>query len=224
MPCGAGYAHIVSAAVEQSHSLQREWWGRTLAIFHRPSLVFAALRDDSRDAAEARAEPVLALSILAGIAGVLSTSFADRLLDQRYFDGVDVAIWAFIGGAFYGLLVFWFGGLFLLFGIRALGGTASYRQARHVIGFSAAPLALSLLLVWPVRIAIYGGDLFRRGGADHGVGDKIFEGLVLAAFAWMLALMVLGVRAMHDWSWARAAGAVAIAAALPALFVLVSSV
>ena len=36
-------------------------------------MVFAALRDDSNEAAEARQEPVLAIIILSGIAAVLST-------------------------------------------------------------------------------------------------------------------------------------------------------
>jgi len=213
----------VSATAQPAPSLQREWWLRTLAVFQSPRSVFAALRDDSREAADARSEPILAIVILAGIAGVLSTAFAGRLLDQPEFDGVNVAIWAFLGGAVQGLASFWIGGLLLLFGIRALGGASSYRQARHVFAFAAAPIALSLLLVWPVRLALYGGDLFRSGGSDHGAGDVIFDGLVLAAFAWTLALVFVGVRALLDWTWARAAAAVAVAAAFPALVALLSS-
>ena len=45
---------------------------------------------------------------------------------------------------------------------------SSFRQARHIVGLAAAPLALSLLLVWPVRLAIYGGDVFRRRRLRHG--------------------------------------------------------
>jgi hypothetical protein len=84
---------------------------------------------------------------------------------------------------------------------RGLGGSSSYRQARHIVGFAAAPLALSLLLVWPVRLAIYGGDVFRSGGSDSGVGDKIFEALVVAAFAWTLVLVIVGVRTVSGLSW-----------------------
>ncbi len=86
---------------------------------------------------------------------------------------------------------------------RGFGGSSSYRQARHIVGFAAAPLALSLLLVWPVRLAIYGGDVFRSGGSDSGVGDKIFEGLVVGAFAWTLVLVVVGVRTVSGLSWPR---------------------
>lgn len=193
----------MSSAVEPRPSLQREWWLRTLAIFQRPELVFGGLRDDSGDAAEARAEPVAAISVLAGIAGILSTSFAGRLLDQRGFDGVNVAIWAFFGGAVLGLTVYWFGGLIVHALARGLGGSSSYRQARHVVGFAAAPVALLLLLVWPIRLAIYGGDVFRSGGSDSGLGDKVFEALVVAAFAWMVALVIAGMRALNGWSWPR---------------------
>jgi hypothetical protein len=193
----------VISRVERTPSLQRDWWLRALAVFQSPSAVFAAMRDDSTEAADARQEPVIAFVILAGIAGVLSTSLAGRVFDQRGFDGLSLAIWAFLGGAFYGLLVYWLGGLVVHSLARGLGGTSSYRQARHVVGFAAAPLALSLLLVWPVRIAIYGGDLFRTGGSDSGPGNMVFEGLVVVSYVWVLGLVAVGVRAVNGWSWPR---------------------
>ena len=212
----------MSTAAESRPALQREWWRRTFAVFQRPGAVFAGLRDDSQEGAEARGEPLTAIVILAGIAAVLSTSLAGRLLDQPEFDGVDIAVWSFLGGAVQGLLGFWVGGLLLLFGIRALGGSSTFRQARHVVGFAAAPVALSLILVWPVRLAVYGWDLFRAGGEDHGAGDMFFEGLVVVMFAWMLALVVVGIRGLTEWTWARSAAAFGIAAVLPVLVVLLS--
>ncbi len=59
----------VSTAVESTRSLQKEWWLRALAVFQSPRGTFAALRDDSVEAAEARQEPIMAIVILAGIAG-----------------------------------------------------------------------------------------------------------------------------------------------------------
>ena len=182
----------MNATAEGAPSLQREWWFRALAVFQSPRAVFAALRDDSRDAAEARQEPVMAIVILAGIAGVLSTSLAGRLLDDPRFDGISIATWAFLGGGFYGLVVYWLGGLMVYALAQGIGARSSYRQARHVVGLAAAPVALSLLLVWPVRIAIYGGDVFRSGGSDSGLGDGIFEGLVALTFAWFFGLVALG--------------------------------
>jgi hypothetical protein len=194
----------VNAAAEPRAPSQREWWLRTLAIFESPRTVFAALRDDSPEAAEARQEPVLAIVLLAGFAGVLSTSLAGRLLDDPDFRGsAAVFAWAFIGGGIYGTAVYWLGGLMVHAFTRGFGGSSSYRQARHIVAFAAAPLALSLLLVWPVRLAIYGGDVFRTGGSDSGIGDKIFEALVIASFAWTLALVVVGVATVSGLSWPR---------------------
>jgi hypothetical protein len=195
----------VNAAVEPEASLQRESWLRALAIFRTPRTAFAALLDDSNDAADARQEPVLAIVLLAGFAGVLSTSLAGRVLDDPNYGGSFFAVlsWAFLGGAVYGLVGYWLGGLMVHAFTRGFGGSSSYRQARHIVGLAAAPLALSLLLVWPVRFAIYGGDVFRTGGSDSGLGDKIFEGLVIASFAWMIALVVVGVRTVSGLSWPR---------------------
>jgi hypothetical protein len=174
----------VTAAAESTPSLQREWWLRALAVFTSPRDTFAALSDDSPDAAEARQEPIMAIVILAGIAGVLSTSLAGRLLDDPNNDGVNVAVWAFLGGAFYGLLVYAVA--------AAVRVRASYRQARHIVGLAMAPVALSLVVVWPVRLGIYGEDVFRTGGSDTGAGDKLFELLVVGSFAWSFALVALG--------------------------------
>ena len=195
----------MNAAVEPGASLQRDWWLRTLAIFQRPSLVFEGLRDDSDAAADARQEPVLALVLLAGFAGVLSTSLAGRVLDDPVYGDSLFAVlaWAFLGGVFYGIVGYWLGGLMVHAFSRGFGGSSSYRQARHIVAFAAAPLALSLLLVWPVRLAIYGGDVFRSGGSDSGVGDRLFEALVVASFAWMIVLVVVGVRTVSGLSLPR---------------------
>jgi Yip1 domain len=182
----------VNAAAEPSRSLQREWWLRALSVFQSPRTVFAALRDDSDEAAEARQEPVLAIIILAGIAGVLTTSLAGRLLDDYRFDGWNIAVWAFLGGILYGTVAYWLGGLLVHVLAGALRTGNSYRQARHLLAFAAAPLVLSLLLVWPVRLAIYGDDLFRTGGSDTGTGEWIFDVLILASYVWTFGLVALG--------------------------------
>src|SRR5919109_3455639 len=133
----------MSATAERAPSLQREWWLRTLAIFQSPWTVFAALRDDSREAAEARQEPAMAIVILAGIAGVLSTSLAGRLLDDPKFDGISIATWAFLGGGFYGLLVYWLGGVMGHALGRGIGAARSYPPARDVGGVAGAPGVVS---------------------------------------------------------------------------------
>ncbi|MGH2922279.1 MAG: Yip1 family protein [Gaiellaceae bacterium] len=212
----------MNAAAEPASSPQRDWWLRALAVFQTPRAVFAAIRDDSAESAQARAEPITAIILLAGIAGVLSTTIAGRLLDDPTFDGLSVAVWAFLGGGIYGLSVYWLGGALLHGSSSLLGSRGDYRRSRHVLGFAAAPLAVSLLLVWPARLAVYGGDVFRTGGDDTGAGDVLFEGLVLGFAGWALVLLVIGMRAVHGWSVARAIAAVALGAAPVALVVSLS--
>jgi hypothetical protein len=173
--------------------------------------VFAALRDGSDEVAQARQEPITAIVILAGIASVLWAPVAGRLLDDPAIDdGLAVAVWAFIGGAFYGVLGYWLGGGALQLGLRAAGSLGDYRRARHLLAFAAAPIALSLVL-WPVRLAVYGEDVFRTGGSDGGAGDGAFVALELGFVAWALVLLVVGVRTVHGWGWRRALEGVGVA-------------
>src|ERR687886_250486 len=81
----------------------RAWLARALLVLLDPRPVFAALRDDSEDAARARQEPVLAIVGLAGIALILWTTTAGRVMDDPAYDGLVVAVWAFIGGAVFRL-------------------------------------------------------------------------------------------------------------------------
>jgi hypothetical protein len=193
-------------------SPEREWWLRTLAIFQSPRAVFAALRDDSDEQAGARQEPVLAIVYLAGIAGVLSARETGRLLDYWEIDAVLVAVVTFLSGGVYAFASYWIGGALLHLGIRAAGGEGSYRRSRHLLAFAAAPLALSLVLVWPVRLAVYGSDSFRRGGADEGTGYWIFTAVSIAFVVWATALLVLGVSIVQRWTLGRTAVALALIA------------
>jgi hypothetical protein len=169
-------------------------------VFQSPRGTFAGLRDDSDEAAEARQEPVMAIVILAGIAGILATSLARGLLDDPNYDALNFAVWAFLVGAFNGLLVFWLGGLLVYAIAAAVRARASYRQARHVVGLAMAPVALSLLTVWPLRLAIYGEDVFRRGGSDTGAGNMLFDLLIVGSFAWSFALVALGLMELRKSS------------------------
>ena len=199
--------------------LERAWWLNTLAVVRRPGAVFAALReDDSEEGAAARQEPLLAVIWLAGMAGVLLTTAAAHLLDNYDVDGLVLAVWVFVAGGIYGAAGYWLAGGAVLVGLKGAEDPApSYRLSRHALGFAAVPLALSLA-VWPVRLAIYGGDLFRSGGSDSGTGDVAFRVLLLAFAAWSIGLLVLGIRTIEDWSWPRSLAAVALAAVVLGLF------
>jgi hypothetical protein len=209
-----------TADTARGSALERSWWLRAPAVLVAPRAVFVSLRDDSDEAAEARQEPLIAIAGLAGIAGVLGTPVARHLLNDASFSVSLIPVWAFIGGVVYALAVYWLGGGLLYGAARRFGGLGSYRRARSLLALSGAPLALALFTLWPVRIAIYGQDLFRTGGRDWGPGDLVFGGLLYFAFAWCGILLVIGVRSVHGWSWGRSLATVGLAAALPALVVL----
>jgi hypothetical protein len=196
----------------EAESLERAWWLRSLLVLQAPSPVFAALRDDSETAAGARQEPATALAFLAGIAAILASGVAGGLLDEPGFDRVAVPFWILFAGAAQALAAYWIGGGVLHLTLKGLGAAGTYRRARHLLAFAAAPLALSLVLLWPLRLAIFGSDLFRDGGDDAGAGAAVFE-LGEALFAvWALVLLALGVRVVHGWSWGRSVAACALAA------------
>ena len=200
-------------------SLDRVWLLRALLVLQSPRAVFAALRDDSEDGAQARQEPLLAITWLAGIAGVLATPVAGTLLDDPARDGLVVSVWAFIGGGIYAAAGYWLLGGFLYGAARSLGGRGDYRRARHVVGFAAAPLALSLLTLWPVSIAVFGGDLFRSGGSDSGSAGSVFHWGAIAFAAWSVALLAIGIRAVHGWTWPRSLATLALTAGSLAVLV-----
>ncbi len=180
-----------------------------------PRPVFFALREeDDDDDVAARAEPLLLVIWLAGAAAVLATPTASGILDNPDYDAALLAIWAFIAGGIYGAVGYAVFGFALYFGVRLLGSLGTFRRARQTVGFALVPLAASLLLLLPLRLAIYGGDTFRGGGADEGSGERALLAVQLVFAAWSLGLLVLGVRTTHGWSWPRALAAVIAAAAL----------
>jgi hypothetical protein len=153
-----------------------------------------------------------ALVALAGVAAALGTPVARRMMNLEGVDGAVVAVWAWIAGLAWGAVLYWLFGMLVHGAVRLLGSQGTFRRSRHIAGFAAAPIALSLLVYWPVRIVVYGTDLFRTGGDDYGAGDAAFGWVWLGFLAWALAFLVIGVRAVHGWTWGRALAAVALAA------------
>jgi hypothetical protein len=192
----------VSARAELPVADERVWLARAVLVLVAPREVFAGLADDSNEVARARSEAVLALVLLTGIATVLWAPNVGRLMDDRFvqWDALLIAIVVFIGGGIYGIAGYWILGLVLHAAVSPFRLTRSYRQARHVLAFASAPVALSLFLLWPVRLAVYGDDVFKSGGADHGAGNYAFVGLELLFVAWALVLLVLGLRVVRSKS------------------------
>jgi hypothetical protein len=169
----------------------REWWLRTVLVLQAPRPVFAALRDESSESVGDRSEPVLLVVWLAGIALALASNAASS------YDGVLLAVWAFLAGGITGVAAYWFFGALLFAATRVLGSLGTYRRARHVLAFACVPLALSLVV--------------------SPLGRGAFSWLVLVFVAWSAVLLVIGVRAVHGWTWGRAALAVVPSLAAAAL-------
>jgi hypothetical protein len=197
---------------------EREWWLRVPAVLLSPRSVFAALRSEEQEDVEARSEPVLALTLLAGVAVALGTSTARRLYDDPLYDPVTLAVWTVLAGGFVAFAGYFIVGGALYLGARGLGSAGTFRRARHVLGFAVAPLALSALLLWPLGLAIFGTDLFKRGGSDDGVGGDLFYALALAFSLWAVALLLVGVRTVHGWSWWRSLAALGLVVLFLAAF------
>lgn len=178
------------------------WWSRAGLVLARPVPVFEELRDDSAEEAQARQEPVVAIVVVAGIAGVLATSFAGTLIEEEGLDPLDVALWAFLGGALEGFGLYFVVGALVFAGGYAAGSTWRYRHARHLLAYSAVPLAVSLPL-WAVEL-----------GTEGGLGFDLVRTLVIA---WPSGLLVVGMRTLHAWTWPRTLAAAGLPLLVPAL-------
>jgi hypothetical protein len=208
------------ARTQEREGEQKEWMARAVLVLQAPRPVFAALRDDSPAAAAARAEPLLALVILAGMALLLLTPEASTILDSSEYDATVFAVWLFIVGGAMGAAVYWLLGGLVYVVTGWLGSLGSYRRARHLVGYAFAPLALSLLVVFPLRLAFFGGDAFRHGGSDSGGGGLALALLGWAFVGWSVALGAIGIRAVHAWTWRRALAATAACGAATGVIAL----
>ena len=212
------------AARSDERRRERLWWLRLFAVFTSPVSTFAALRDPDKREVDAREEPVLALILLAGIAQFLATPDVDQLFNLEHPDALTIAVVVFLVGSLYGLAAYWIGGGALRLGIRGAGGAGDYRLARHILAFALVPLVLSTLIVWPVRLVIYGRSLFEDGGPDEsGAGWWTFETIELALFLWATVLLVVGVRTVYDWPIFRTLGALVLSLLALVAFSLVVS-
>ena len=212
------------AARADSRSPEKAWLLRALLVLQAPRSVFAALRDDSDEAAGARQDAAGAIVWLAGIAGVLATSVTSTLLDDPERDWLVVTVWAFLAGGLQGFVLYLVVGKVLHVALRKLGSRGSFRRARHLLAFAAAPIALALFVYWPLRIGIYGEDLFQYDGTDGNAAGTAFAYAFYGFALWALVLLVIGVRTIHGWSWARSLAGVAFTGAIAAALAVVVGV
>ena len=203
----------MSVQTPTPEALERAWWSRLPRLLYAPALVFAELRDESSEAADARQEPLVAILFVAGIAMFLSLVALEPPYERyRDLSVLTLTVETMLGGALVALSNFWLGGALIYLGARGLGATTGYRLARHVAGLAMTPFILLLVFAWPVRLGLYGMDLFRAGGSDAGAGRDAFIGLDAFVLVWTLVLVLIGIRETQRWPWGRTAAAFGIAA------------
>ena len=203
----------MSVQTQSPEAVERAWWAKLPRMLFAPGQVLAELRDESKEAADARQEPLVAVSFLAGIA-IFVGLFALEQPYERYrgLSAVTLTVQSIFGGAAVALTTFWVGGAVVYLGARGLGATTGYRLARHIAGLATAPFILVLVLVIPVRLGLYGMDLFRDGGSDTSTSRAVFIAIDGFVGLWTVALLLVGIRVTQRWSWSRSAGALGVAA------------
>ena len=213
-----------AAALSGSDAAQvhvRQWWRRGPRLLTRPSEVFVALQDDDEVDVDARSEPILAIVLVAGMAGILLTPTWGTLIDDESLDWMVLAVVTFIGGLFYGTAGYFLLGVGVWLGARAVGLETRGRKARQLVGFAALPFALSILVTVPAILLAFGTDWFRTGGSDDGTGRTVVVSLGLALALWSVGLLALGLRTTFELPWRGVVGALALAAVIVAAFVVV---
>jgi hypothetical protein len=217
-------AHVADAAgdarARRGEHLVGLWWRRVPRVLWRPQEVLVALRETDEDDEAARQEPILAIVLLAGMTAVLL--MGGTLVDDRTVDGLVAAAVTFIAGALYGAAGYFVLGLGVLLGIRGANGDATFRQARHLVAFSAVPIAAAFLLVTPVVAVAYGVDFFRGSAPSSSTGVVLAVGLPFVA--WALALLIAGLRVTYRLAWRGVVAALALAGVFVGVFVAVPSV
>src|SRR4051812_20160587 len=116
------------AATESVEMQERAWWVRVPLVLGDPRAVFAALRDDSEEAASSRQEPVTAIVFLTGVATALLAARHASLLDDSDFDPLLVAVWVIAAGGVQGLFDYWIAGAAVFGGLSGFGDPGRYRS------------------------------------------------------------------------------------------------
>ena len=212
-------AFLDTAGSRGELSPQRAWWLRVPAVLFSPGPVFHALREEDPDDVVARSEPILLVIWLAGAASVLASPTAAGLFDNPEYDAALLGVWTFVAGGLYGAVGYFLLGFAVYFGAMLLGSQGSFRRERQIVGFALVPMAVSLIVLLPLRLALYGGDTFRAGGADEGAGEMVLLVAQLGFAVWSLGLLLVGIRVVHGWTVIRSLGVVASAVLLLAAVV-----
>jgi hypothetical protein len=105
---------------------------------------------------------------------------------------------------------------------RLLGGTGSYRNVRAATVYASVPIVYSLVLVFPIEIAVFGSYFFSDNPPPlviNPVAYIVLLGFDAAAIVWSLVLLIEGAVVVNGFSRGKAAVLAAVMVSLASLAV-----
>jgi hypothetical protein len=105
---------------------------------------------------------------------------------------------------------------------RLLGGAGSYRNVRAATVYASVPIVYSLVLVFPIEIAVFGPYFFSDNPPAlviNPVAYIVLLGFDAAAIVWSLALLMEGAAVVNGFGRGKAAVLAAIMVSLTSLAV-----
>lgn len=148
---------------------------------------------------------VFLLSSLLGIALVFTLLWFKNL--GRLFPNLFILLLTgVVSGPFVGIaFVFVFSAVMIILG-RLLGGKATRRNTFGVVAYASMPIVLSLVLVFPIEVAIFGLDLFDNNPSPLVIKPFVYVALLgfdSLAVAWSWLLLIEGSIVANGFTRAR---------------------
>jgi hypothetical protein len=103
--------------------------------------------------------------------------------------------------------------------VRGMGGKATVKNARAVSAYAGMPLVMSLCLVLPLEIAIFGKDFFGSNPPPIVLNPVAYLGLLgfdILAAGWAIVLLHKGVRVLSGFGMAKTLLVTALTLVVPA--------
>jgi len=164
---------------------------------------------------------VILLSCLLGVAIVYSVIWF-KSLGTRFPDFGMLVGTGLVAGPFVGVLFTYLFSLLLHTVGRVLGGKGTYRNVRAAAVYASAPIVYSLVIVFPIEIALFGPYFFTGNPPPLVINPVAYIALLGfdgAAVLWSLALLIEGAVVVNGFSRKRAAMLAAIMLSLTSLAV-----
>jgi hypothetical protein len=165
---------------------------------------------------------VLFLGALVGMS--IFFAFLWHINAGNYFENVLVLLGlGGLAGIPFGLLFTTLLAGFIVIAVRWMGGKATLQNARAVATYAGMPLILSLVVVLPLEVAVFGREFFGSNPPPLALNPVAYLGLLafdaLAAL-WAIVLLYKGVKVLSGFGVVKSLGATTFALVVPAVLVL----